>query len=74
MEAKGDCEFFPTCPIFTQFTMKSLTNIWIALYCKGSKQSQCARKRLREKGEDVPVTLLPSGQYLMPPNEKRDSA
>jgi hypothetical protein len=64
MEAKGDCEHLPTCPIFSQFTMKGLKNVWISLYCKGSKQPQCVRKQLIAEGQEVPETLLPSGRHL----------
>jgi hypothetical protein len=65
METHVDCEFLTTCPIFRQFKTKGVANIWVSLYCRGSKQPECARKMLRIKGQDAPLTLLPSGQHLM---------
>lgn len=58
------CPYLEKCPIFERFTNKGLGNIWVTLYCKGSKQADCARKRLKESGQQVPITLLPNGKHL----------
>jgi len=60
----ADCEFLDKCPIFAKFKIEGLKNYWIGLYCKGVKQDKCARKILRNQGQEVPKTLLPNGHHL----------
>jgi hypothetical protein len=62
-EAEG-CEYLATCPIFARFQNEGIKNFWIRLYCKGPKQEGCARKALKQAGEEVPMTLLPNGAHL----------
>ena len=59
-----DCEFLDGCPIFARFKLEGMKNLWIQLYCKGPRQDTCARKRLKREGQEVPETLLPSGDHL----------
>ena len=60
-----DCVYLSTCPIFARFQLESMKNMWIRLYCKGSKQDECARLVLRRKGEKPLVTMLPSGEHIL---------
>ena len=60
----ADCEYLEACPIFAQFKNEGIKNFWIQLYCKGSKQDDCARKSLKDAGQEVPQTLLPNGTHL----------
>jgi hypothetical protein len=59
-----DCEFLEKCPISAKFKIEDLKNYWVFTFCKGSKQTECARKVLRKQGKEVPKTMLPSGQLL----------
>ncbi len=59
-----DCEYLATCPIFAKFKNEGLRSMWIALYCQGTKQQECERKRLKKGGREVPMTLLPNGTHL----------
>ncbi len=60
----GDCEYLAKCPIFAKFYTEGLKNIFIGSYCKGTKQEDCARKKLKKTGQEVPPTLLPNGEHL----------
>ncbi len=62
--AKQECPLLIDCPIFERFRSEGLKNIWINRYCRGSKADTCARKKLREAGKDVPITLLPNDTHL----------
>jgi hypothetical protein len=59
-----ECEYLAKCPIFARFSNEGLRNVWIALYCRGAKKEECARKKLKDAGAEVPLTLLPSGEHL----------
>ena len=59
-----DCRFLEKCPIFAKFKSEGLKNFWIKMYCKGAKGDECARRKLKEIGKDVPLTLLPNGKTL----------
>ncbi len=59
----ADCEFLEKCPIFNRFRSEGIANVWIGKYCKGSN-ADCERRKLRESGGQVPVTMLPNGSYL----------
>jgi hypothetical protein len=60
----ADCEYLAACPIFAHFRAEGIRNFWIQLYCKGQKQENCARKQLKAADQEVPRTLLPSGEHL----------
>jgi len=59
-----DCEYLGTCPIFEKFKVEGAKNIWIEFFCRGSRQDECARKKLKKQGQEVPPTLLPNGTHL----------
>jgi hypothetical protein len=59
-----ECEYLSTCPVFARFKLEGLKNIWISLYCKGPKNSECERLKLKKMGKDVPDTLLPNGKHI----------
>jgi hypothetical protein len=59
-----ECEYLAKCPIFARFKVEGAKNIWIEFYCRGSRQPECARLRLRKQGAEVPPTLLPNGTHL----------
>ncbi len=58
------CEFKEKCPMFARFRLDITKDVWIRIYCEGPRQNDCARKRLRLQGAEVPVALLPSGESL----------
>jgi hypothetical protein len=58
------CEFLEECPMFVQFSTEGVKSFWIEMYCKGSQHKNCARKKLRARGEQIPDTLLPNGKHL----------
>jgi hypothetical protein len=60
----SDCQFMSGCPIFAHFRNEGARNLWVRLYCKGTKQPQCERLKLRLAGDSVPVSLLPNGDHL----------
>ena len=59
-----ECEHLKTCPIFERFKVEGLKSIWINMYCKGIQNEECARKKLKTAGSEVPITLLPNGKHL----------
>jgi hypothetical protein len=60
----ADCEYLDKCPIFTRFKVEGAKNVWIEFYCRGSRQEECARKKLKKQGQEVPTSLLPNGTHL----------
>ncbi|MEA3351934.1 MAG: methyl-accepting chemotaxis protein [Chloroflexota bacterium] len=59
--AETICPNLASCPIFKKLTAKDATHRYIQMYCKG-KFDQCARKKLKDAGEPVPLSLLPDGE------------
>jgi len=59
-----DCPYLQKCPIFAKFANEGFKNFWIAMYCRGPNLEGCARKKMRDAGQEVPLTLLPSGSHL----------
>lgn len=59
-----ECENLEKCPIFKQFRVEGLANVWIRLYCKGSSQPNCIRKQKKAAGEELPPNMLPDGSLL----------
>ena len=59
-----ECEFIKTCPIFERFRVEGLKNFYIRNFCQGKKLEHCERLTLRNEGQDVPITLLPTGKTL----------
>jgi hypothetical protein len=59
-----NCDYMGTCPIFDQFRQEGIRNFWIRLYCQGTRQSMCQRKRIKKAGRQVPEGLLPNGKFL----------
>lgn len=52
-----------TCPLYPQFKVQSLLNIWKISYCEGTFE-RCERFKLSSTGAKVPITLLPNGKSL----------
>lgn len=52
-----------TCPLYPQFKVQSLLNVWKITYCEGEFE-KCERFKLSSCGEKVPATLLPNGKHL----------
>ena len=59
------CPHMTSCPLYPQFTMQALLNIWKISYCEGDFQ-KCERFKLSASGARVPLTLLPNGKSLSP--------
>jgi hypothetical protein len=57
------CSHISNCPLYPLFRVQALLNIWKLNYCEGDF-SKCARFQKSERGEPVPVNLLPNGQLL----------
>ena len=50
--------------MFSKFRVEGLQNVWISMYCRGQFVETCARKKMRDSGEQPPITLLPNGLHL----------
>ena len=59
-----NCANLQNCPIFNKFKLEGLKNFWIRIYCKGSRQEECARKKMKSEEKDVPTNLLPNGDQI----------
>jgi hypothetical protein len=59
-----DCANLQNCPIFNRFKLEGLKNFWIRIYCKGARQEECERKKLKSEGKEVPINLLPNGEQI----------
>lgn len=59
------CEYFETCPIFNKTINGSIRGIYSVLFCKGSRMNECVRRKRKQAGEEVPITLLPTGNHMM---------
>jgi len=57
------CPHFAACPIFERFSTEGSKQAYISQYCKGDFEG-CERKRLKDAGQPVPLTLLPDGSDL----------
>jgi len=58
-----DCPNTAGCPIYAKFKTEALKNIYIRMYCT-SKFDKCKRKQIKDRGEKVPLDLLPDGKSL----------
>lgn len=54
-----------TCPLYEQFRVQALLNVWKVTYCEGDFE-RCERFKASACGTQVPVTLLPNGKTLGP--------
>lgn len=54
-----------TCPLYEQFRVQALLNVWKVTYCEGDFE-KCERFKMSACGTKVPVTLLPNGKTLGP--------
>jgi hypothetical protein len=64
MKPVPDCVYLSTCIIFERFRVEGSESVWIGGYCRGPMQEECVRKKLRDAGKPVAVTMLPNGQNL----------
>ena len=60
----ADCEYLEKRPIFDRFKVEGARNIWIEFFCRGSRQDECARKRMKKQGKEPGPTFLPNGTHL----------
>jgi hypothetical protein len=63
---EDSCEFLKTCPIFEKSKMGAVTGAFIFLYCEGPKMADCERRKLKKEGQEVPLSLLPNGEFYNP--------
>jgi len=57
------CLHFVACPIFERFSTQESKRLYVSQYCEGNFEA-CARKKLKDAGEPVPLSLLPDGGQL----------
>jgi hypothetical protein len=60
----ADCEFVEKCPIFEKSKTGIIKAAFGTKYCKGSSMEECARRKLKHAGQEVPEKLLPNGEYM----------
>jgi|YelNatPaOPRAMG01_1025707.scaffolds.fasta_scaffold521502_1 hypothetical protein len=65
-----ECEFIKECEMQAKFSLEEAKGVWIIFYCRGTKKEECALRKLKLKGKDVPSTLLPNGTHLPAPRVK----
>ncbi|MBU0511030.1 MAG: methyl-accepting chemotaxis protein [Chloroflexi bacterium] len=58
------CPNLTGCPIFERLAAADVEHNFIQQYCKGDFEA-CQRKRLKDAGESVPLSLLPDGSELL---------
>ena len=58
-----ECPKLDDCPIFNEFKTDASKRIWTRKYCTGDFE-ECERFQRAERGEDVPMSLLPSGERV----------
>jgi hypothetical protein len=63
-ESKGECKWYPTCPMKRFYEQGELDKKWIEGYCKGD-WINCVRYELEERGEPHPDWMLPNGSLDM---------
>jgi hypothetical protein len=57
------CTLASACPLYRLFVSKPALQVWRSWYCDGHSQD-CARFTLGERGQPVPLHLLPNGCTL----------
>jgi len=57
------CSHVTGCELFVQFAMNPALEVWKEHYCEG-EHTRCARYRLSNAGQPVPLTLLPNGKQV----------
>ena len=57
------CVHFAACPIFGRSATDESMDAYVSQYCEGDFD-ECARKKLKEAGQPVPLSLLPDGGQL----------
>jgi hypothetical protein len=63
----ADCEMLSECAFFKKYsaTHSAACHEVIAIYCRGSKQSECKRKEyLLTHKEAPPLNMMPGGSIL----------
>jgi hypothetical protein len=60
MDKKHICVWYEVCPIKEFYEEDAIDGKWVNEYCWGDS-SNCARKRLEEKGKYVPDNMMPDG-------------
>jgi hypothetical protein len=62
-----ECELLQQCGFFKKYQAKqeAACQVFIMLYCRGSKMNECERKKFRTSyGAPPPDNMLPNGQEL----------
>ncbi len=60
----AECEYLNKCPVFEKCQSGVLKSVFVTMYCKGSKLEDCARRKLKKAGKEVPLCLLPDGKIM----------
>lgn len=60
------CVRADNCPMFQLFKNYAFLEMWKIYYCHG-EFGKCARYRLFKQDKPIPITLLPSGEFLPEP-------
>ncbi len=57
-----ECPKLEDCPIFEKYSSDASRKIWVKSYCRDIYE-KCERYQKMQRGEDVPITMLPSGEH-----------
>jgi hypothetical protein len=57
------CPMESQCPMYDLFQLSGTQGLWQAFYCHHEFE-RCARLQISNRGQTVPLTLLPDGKLL----------
>lgn len=65
MNAPAHCPNTERCPLYPQFALGCLADIWKVRYCQNPRRFESCQRYVRGKaGQRVPPNLLPDGELL----------
>ena len=72
-DRRQECPKMARCPLFPEFTQKSVLRVFQTHFCRGAYES-CARYKLAMSGRMPPPRLLPDGDMLPEREPTEDEA
>ena len=58
------CKFYEKCELFRNCRSEGIKNMWIRVYCKSDKKTECKRFEFLNKNKPVSELMLPNGNFL----------